>query len=414
MDRTLYESEEDSFDYFNSDLRLLILNILIQGKASGKTVFTLDQFLKGNYWDIKEISEEIRDTNDFGSVEDLVLHQVFYILDTLNLGKIRRVSITNISELTEAVVRDAVESEDKSEDSVQYHASVIDAVYDLKSLKEKELEESVKEGKYDRETRHRIDFPDDRSLKGLEYITAVSAPFIEIEISFIEEAIQEVQGKLMKYIRYFALDEYLETPPLYLKERFPFYTQLQNFYEYINKLAIVDKGINLPFTSLNETGFEVVKILTYLYYNERAVTNWIYKGPSLRVDFLFLPVTLQNLMEGLKDQLDGTDKILKTELRFDEVASRLYVGGQGIRVKKGGEQYNLLKVVFENAEELSKEWFFSEIVEKCDIAKEKITKADEKKYYNAAYQINLKIKGEPLFITHLRSMVVNPQYITMK
>jgi len=90
-------TNEENFDYFNADVYLLTLNILLEGFYRGQGVFTLDQFLKGNYWKIEEISDEIRDTNDFGSAEDMVLHQVASIVEGLNLGKIRRLSIKDIS-----------------------------------------------------------------------------------------------------------------------------------------------------------------------------------------------------------------------------------------------------------------------------------------------------------------------------
>ena len=41
--------------YFNSDMNLLTLRILLEGFYRGQTVFTLDQFLKGEYWKIGEL-----------------------------------------------------------------------------------------------------------------------------------------------------------------------------------------------------------------------------------------------------------------------------------------------------------------------------------------------------------------------
>ena len=67
------------FDYFNSDINLLTLHILLEGFYRGQSHFTLEQFLKGDYWKIEEMTEEIRDTQDYGSAEDLVLHQIIQI-----------------------------------------------------------------------------------------------------------------------------------------------------------------------------------------------------------------------------------------------------------------------------------------------------------------------------------------------
>ena len=43
---------EDNFDYFNSDIKLLTLHVLLEGFYRDQNTFTLDQFLKGNYWEV--------------------------------------------------------------------------------------------------------------------------------------------------------------------------------------------------------------------------------------------------------------------------------------------------------------------------------------------------------------------------
>jgi hypothetical protein len=101
------EEEINTFDYFNTDIKLLALHVILEGFYRGQNVFTLDQFLKGDYWKIDEISEEIRDTNDYGSVEDLVLQQVIQMVKDLKVGIITRVSIKDLHSLTEKVIRQA-------------------------------------------------------------------------------------------------------------------------------------------------------------------------------------------------------------------------------------------------------------------------------------------------------------------
>src|SRR5437870_5053405 len=126
---------EENFDYFNSDKNLLILHVLLEGFYRGQNVFTLEQFLKGDYWKIGEIREEILDTNDFGSVEDLVLHQVIQIIDDLEIGKVQRVSVSDIYTLTEKIARDAVMKKDADENDVAFFTAALHALCDLEKIR---------------------------------------------------------------------------------------------------------------------------------------------------------------------------------------------------------------------------------------------------------------------------------------
>ncbi len=138
------DEKVDTFDYFNSDIKLLVLHILLEGFYRGQNTFTLDQFLKGNYWKIEEINDEITDTNDYGSIEDLVYQQVIRMVNDLKLGKIKRISVNNLSGLTEEIIRQAVNEKSATENEVMMYSALIDEVYDLKKIKDAEIE---KEGK---------------------------------------------------------------------------------------------------------------------------------------------------------------------------------------------------------------------------------------------------------------------------
>ncbi|OGG41931.1 hypothetical protein A2837_01855 [Candidatus Kaiserbacteria bacterium RIFCSPHIGHO2_01_FULL_46_22] len=98
------------------------------------------------------------------------------------------------------------------------------------------------------------------------------------------------------------------------------------------------------------------------------------------------------------------------KLNFDTDKSRLYVKGNEIKIKKFGDEYHTLRIIFEDPDELSKEWFFSEIREKID---ESII--DDKKYYNAIYQIGLKLKANGIdnfFIRTKQSVKIDSKYLS--
>src|SRR3989344_1798202 len=126
------EQREQLFEYINSDPHLLIFHTLLQGYYTGQGVFTLDQFIKSNYDSVEEIIAEMRDTSDYNSPEDLIWNKLKYIIEGLNMGKIRRVSILDVSGLPELVLEQAMKIESPTKDDTEYFASVINDIYDLK------------------------------------------------------------------------------------------------------------------------------------------------------------------------------------------------------------------------------------------------------------------------------------------
>ena len=98
------------------------------------------------------------------------------------------------------------------------------------------------------------------------------------------------------------------------------------------------------------------------------------------------------------------------KLHFDADKSRFYVQGKVVKLMKYKDEYHTLRVMFENPEELLQEWFFSDIAERVDDAR-----VDDKKYYNAIYQIRLKLEKEGIkdfFITTKQSVKINPKYLS--
>ena len=97
----------------------------------------------------------------------------------------------------------------------------------------------------------------------------------------------------------------------------------------------------------------------------------------------------------------------KTGIAFDPDKSRFYVQGKEIKIKKFGDEYHTLRIMFED---LSKEWFFSDIGERIDESN-----LDDKKYYNATYQLRLKLEKQSLndfFITTKQSVKINQKYLS--
>lgn len=128
-------------------------------------------------------------------------------------------------------------------------------------------------------------------------------------------------------------------------------------------------------------------------------SNWDFREDEM--------LTYQAKIEILPDFNNlNTDK----KLHFDLDKSRFYVQGKEIKLLKFKDEYHTLRVIFENPSELSKEWFFSEIGEKIDESN-----LDDKKYYNALYQLRLKLEKQGIndfFITTKQSVKINQKYLS--
>ncbi len=141
--------------------------------------------------------------------------------------------------------------------------------------------------------------------------------------------------------------------------------------------------------------FEKKKLLRILYIGN----NWDFYEDKM--------LTYQAKIEILPKFIN---KDLSKKLRFDVDKARFYVQGKEIKLLKFKDEYHTLRIMFENPKELSKEWFFSEILEKIDDSN-----FDDKKYYNAIYQLKIKLAKqgiEDFFITTKQSVKINEKYLS--
>ena len=130
------------------------------------------------------------------------------------------------------------------------------------------------------------------------------------------------------------------------------------------------------------------------------------------MQFIKLPITPNSLIDH-KGNTDNAEPIggFKKILSFDEVKSILMIGDQPVRIRNNSDQYHLLRIIFAEPDELSKDWFYSEIAEKFDL----IAKLKDKKFYNALYQIQQKVARDAqlsdVFISNTQSIKINPKYL---
>lgn len=95
---------------------------------------------------------------------------------------------------------------------------------------------------------------------------------------------------------------------------------------------------------------------------------------------------------------------------FDETESDLRVNEIKIPLRRFSDQYHFLRVTLKLWENENEELFFSEITEAIDSA----ATSEDKKYYNAAYQIRAKVEAKTrikdIFSTTRQSIKLNQRY----
>ncbi len=167
------------------------------------------------------------------------------------------------------------------------------------------------------------------------------------------------------------------------------------------------------------------------FYQQTYQQEEITYVPRIRNDFDDMQVGLERFTKKIENKIEekfiklnksienmtgenatSKDSGFGKNIIFDEAKSILRIGNKVIKLRKGGDQYHFLRIIFEDRNELTREWFYSEIAEKFDFS----GKFDDKKFYNAAYQINQKIIKDTGFrdilITTLHSARINPDYIS--
>ncbi len=416
----LYEEEQvyKSFDFINKDLDLLFLLIFIEAFKANKQELNFIDFFKGNYWDIDHVAEEVLDTNDYMSIPDMVIEQVVFIFEDTRMGKIVEIGIDNTDyAIKDLLIEVAKIGKENAAKEAPYYQTTFDQVYflsDQKSLQIKaELEKNpqlVETGLWRDKS---VFFTKEQGyFRALQSLIIDTPQHIIIRVKYNESKIKEIEKDIAVYLDDFIKDKYITELPRYQEKRPYFAQQIENFYRYVNRLNLIGDVVNIPFTALSENGFEVVKILYFLQLNGAIKMRWSDEG-SWKVQFTKLPITPENLL-GIEDRIIQIDTRPKTDLSlgldYNGSISMLTIGEYAIKIN-GPEQKEFLKIVFKDKKELSKEWFFSEISELYDFA----MKVNDKKFYNAAYQVNLKIAQKTpikdFLITTKQSVRINPKYL---
>jgi hypothetical protein len=339
----------------------------------------------------------------------------------LNLGKITRISVTDLYGLTEKIVREALNKKDGDEEDVMYYTSVLREIQDLEAIRSKQREIEFQEGKeemrFDRTSANRVNFTENDFHRHIEYISTVSSPFIEIEIVFDNKTPNELNKEIEDLLQCFSQDDFFEKTPTYKPKRYYFTKQIENFFEYIKTLPEIDSYINIPFSILREQGFEAIKILSYLEKQGKIkVRNWN-DTEFWNVKFHKTPVTLNSLLGQDKIEIGNEDNIEKIKLTLSfslQTGTMILIDTKGKEYRinvQGQVQREVLRVIFQHPKNTYSEWSLYDISETLGG-----NDVNEIAVKNAIYQFNRKVKlsipeVENIFELTKHSAKLNSKYV---
>ncbi len=196
--------------------------------------------------------------------------------------------------------------------------------------------------------------------------------------------------------------------------------------KYGNSFLLNDKDVHLFLTDKDEFLFlHTFVALEHLQY--LLVENlWVFDmdlPPEKQTDNY--KIRLHLLAKFLEDDEPTSAKIEPAPVRieqqapmhqldFDPDKAILFVDDKPVKLTKFSNQYHCLRILFENQDQLGKEWFYSEIAEKFDAFRN----SNDKVFNNAFSQIKIKVAlkagFEDLFHTTIQSVKIDPKYISQK
>lgn len=400
---TKSDEKNKYFDYFNRDLDFLIILILLEHYHNQKNLFKFSGFLKGDYREIKEIAEEIMDTNDFGSIEDLILNQISRMGEELKFFKVKAKGIYDDNELLVKIIKKAMEY--KGDDNVlsepEYYCSIIDDIYGLKKIKEEQIKQYIDSGKkYGSEIFREIMIPPEKD--NLSQIANIVPEHILLKVKFDDNKIPKIEKEIKDFIYKFSKDKFLDSKPSYKNNRLYFSQQIINFYNYINALPVVDNSVDISFDILKNENFEAIKILKYLELGgEIKIARW-------DDDNCLHIILKQNFSINKKDKTDKQDNNIRIEkARFKN--GILYFQNKEIDFSRKQNQKDLLATLFK---EPPKNWHYDEIQE--DWGETEYPSGFWRKFYTAGDEINKTVAIETqikdFIIKTTKQIKINTQY----
>lgn len=410
--------------YFNDDLNFLFILIFLEAFKNNKEELSFGEFFKGNYWDNADFCDEIFDTNDYYSIEDKVIEQALFMFEDLRMGNVIQVGVDNINNACEDYLIKMVKTGlEDVKINISNHFSVIEQLFFLlnqeKRLREEKLEKNPEMPIGDMFRDNSVFFTkEQRYFSALQPIIIELPEHIIIRVKYDDKNIDKLNKEIENYLIDFSNDKFFNQEYTYSgNKRLYFSQQIENFYKYINRLNLIGDTINIPFNIINESGFEAIKILSFLQIKGVIKISWS-DDVSWKVQFLNLPITIQSLL-GLNKEKEikneENEEEIKLNLSFYPATGILILKDQNnkeYKIKLQGQvQKEVMRVIFQNPKNTYTEWSLGDISD--FLGPEDVNEIAVK---NAIYQFNRKIKLEipkigDIFELNQYSCKLNPKYV---
>ncbi len=264
------------------------------------------------------------------------------------------------------------------------------------------------------------------------------AEFIEFETDLNSKTLRTIGQYLNDYIKLFMGDELKDETKNYVRYQKMKEVMMKGLFELHNQYGddfIADRNKFFPFfSSFGHNEYLFIHTLLALENEGLVKIDYFWvddldSNPAAHVAIMGDSGVKANLTltKTFLDEAENTsyinslEKILKPlmkiskqeeipQIKFDPIKSALFIGSKVVEIRNHSNQYELLKIVFENPKEAFKEWFYDEIIEAYDPNGER----KEKSFENAAYQLNNKIIRDTglrdVMEVKKRSVIFNKKY----
>lgn len=275
--------------------------------------------------------------------------------------------------------------------------------------------------------------------EGRVWTSQPKADYINGHLIKILEALREEQkDDILKDYKsqittsYYPVDDYIFAPSLrnynQLREANSFrekttiwyaWDHLQWAYLIIKKSDETLKGIEERKDRQEKDSFmtlmqEMEKIQSHnerLNYSEKLNPIWFKKDEFVQ----FARRLHKHIIKSLLESSTQSHHLVEDSPSFDPVLGILWIDGKPVKFGTKTNAYHCLRIMFNDRNELEREWFFSEIAEAIDEANPKSDKLIHNYFNNTIKQKILAETGiKDFFITDNQSAKINEQYLSQK
>lgn len=167
------------------------------------------------------------------------------------------------------------------------------------------------------------------------------------------------------------------------------------------------------FSNINKS--QIFKLMVFLIRDMKIFEGKERNGKAFSI--IFLNENHYKQFLNFKNIIEEKVKEIKynnpNRVKLNKDRSILFIDNNAININKYSPTFYVLKTLFQNPHQ---ECFFDEVYSDDDEVEKDLINVDDKKYYNAVYQLNKKIKEETsidkFFITTRHSIKIDEKYLS--